>query len=82
MLFISKTWLKVSMSARIHTKERAFAVWCWIWKRTERGSHKERYIEAEQDSAEADKEWRGEMIFDDDIEWEGQRTQAGDQRTS
>ena len=29
----------------------------------------------------ADKEWRGEMISDDEIEWEGQRTQAGDQRT-
>lgn len=37
------------MSARIHTKERAVAF--VVWKRTERGSHKERYIVEEQDSA-------------------------------
>ena len=55
-----ETWLKVSISTRIHTKHCAIVVWCWR-KRTECGSRKERYIEAEQDSAEADKEWRGEI---------------------
>lgn len=56
------TWLKVSISARIHTKERAIAIALVIryGKRTEHDSHKERYIVEEQDSAERTR--KGEMI--------------------
>ena len=48
------------MSARIHTQKSARSRWCWIRKRTERGARKERYIEAEQDSAERTR--KGEVI--------------------
>ena len=46
ILIISKAWLKVSMSARIHTRGCASAVASVVSrrKRTERGSRKERYI--------------------------------------
>jgi hypothetical protein len=73
----SRTWLKVSISTRFYTKDRAIAVVLEDRERTKQ----ERYIEAGQDSAEADKGLRSDMILDRDIEEEGQRRQAGDQRT-
>jgi hypothetical protein len=60
MLFISKTWLKVSMSARSHTKERAIVVVLETdgTRITQRKIHRGR-----TGLRKADKEWRGEMIF-------------------
>ena len=73
-------YLAESLNFRAHSKERAIAVVLYMetdgTRITQRKIHRGR-----TGLRKADKEWRGEMISDDEIEWEGQRTQAGDQRT-
>jgi hypothetical protein len=74
--------LAESLNLHAHSKGRAIAVVLDMetdgTRITQRKIHRGR-----TGLRKADKEWRGERIFDDDeIEWEGQRMQAGDQRTS
>ncbi len=58
---VSDTWLKSQFPrAPSHTKERAIGGVGGRRERTERGSRKERYIDAKQDSAERTR--KGEVI--------------------